>query len=270
MHDPIYRLAIAWQNVAYNQPPHPGFFIGDGMKEPPVPQIYLAGAPIVTPPPTTPPTATPTKAPTATPTTPPIATATPTKVPSLVEDLNGDNVVNMADIMMIAANFNAAITESNKQCDLNKDGAINMADIMQVSSKFNATSAAPSNIYEAEQGTISKGVLETLNAGYSGSGYVNFDNEVGSYVDITVNAALAGLYKLNFRYANGTTVNRPVEVKINNNVVVSSLDFNGTGDWTTWGTVSITANLNAGNNVIRVTGTTANGGPNLDYVEVSK
>ena len=30
MHDPQYRLAIAWQNVGYNQPPHPGFFLGDG------------------------------------------------------------------------------------------------------------------------------------------------------------------------------------------------------------------------------------------------
>ncbi len=39
MHDPQYRLAIAWQNVAYNQPPHPGFFLGDGMKPPPRPNI---------------------------------------------------------------------------------------------------------------------------------------------------------------------------------------------------------------------------------------
>ncbi len=31
MHDPQYRLSIAWQNVAYNQPPHPGFFLGDGL-----------------------------------------------------------------------------------------------------------------------------------------------------------------------------------------------------------------------------------------------
>ena len=30
MHDPQYRLAVAWQNVGYNQPPHPGFFLGDG------------------------------------------------------------------------------------------------------------------------------------------------------------------------------------------------------------------------------------------------
>ena len=44
MHDPQYRLAIAWQNVAYNQPPHPGFFLGDGMKPAPRPNITLVKA----------------------------------------------------------------------------------------------------------------------------------------------------------------------------------------------------------------------------------
>lgn len=39
MHDPQYRLSITWQNVAYNQPPHPSFFLGDGMKPPPRPNI---------------------------------------------------------------------------------------------------------------------------------------------------------------------------------------------------------------------------------------
>ncbi|GAA4635402.1 rhamnogalacturonan lyase [Actinoallomurus vinaceus] len=40
MHDTQYRTAIAWQNTAYNQPPHPSFFIGDGMAEPARPNIY--------------------------------------------------------------------------------------------------------------------------------------------------------------------------------------------------------------------------------------
>jgi rhamnogalacturonan endolyase len=39
MHDPQYRLSIAWQNIAYNQPPHTSFFIGEGMKQPPKPAI---------------------------------------------------------------------------------------------------------------------------------------------------------------------------------------------------------------------------------------
>ncbi|WP_317206615.1 rhamnogalacturonan lyase [Sphingobacterium sp. FBM7-1] len=34
MHDPVYRLSVAWQNVAYNQPPHTGFYLGTGMTLP--------------------------------------------------------------------------------------------------------------------------------------------------------------------------------------------------------------------------------------------
>jgi len=33
MQDSQYRVSIAWQNVAYNQPPHPSFYMGTGMKE---------------------------------------------------------------------------------------------------------------------------------------------------------------------------------------------------------------------------------------------
>ena len=29
MHDPVYRLGIAWQNVAYNQPAHTSYFLGE-------------------------------------------------------------------------------------------------------------------------------------------------------------------------------------------------------------------------------------------------
>ena len=44
MHDSQYRVAIAWQNTAYNQPPHPSFYLGAGMTVPPQPNIYLASA----------------------------------------------------------------------------------------------------------------------------------------------------------------------------------------------------------------------------------
>jgi len=39
MHDPQYRLSIAWQNVGYNQPPHTSFYLGKGMKKAPQPNI---------------------------------------------------------------------------------------------------------------------------------------------------------------------------------------------------------------------------------------
>jgi len=39
MHDPHYRLSVAWQNTAYNQPPHLGFYLGDGVDKAPIPNI---------------------------------------------------------------------------------------------------------------------------------------------------------------------------------------------------------------------------------------
>jgi rhamnogalacturonan endolyase len=39
MHDPVYRAGIAWQNTAYNQPPHTSFYLGHGMKNPARPNI---------------------------------------------------------------------------------------------------------------------------------------------------------------------------------------------------------------------------------------
>ncbi|MDO5576461.1 MAG: rhamnogalacturonan lyase, partial [Fibrobacter sp.] len=46
MHDPIYRMGVAWQNTAYNQPPHLGFYLGDGASKAPTPNIELAGTPV--------------------------------------------------------------------------------------------------------------------------------------------------------------------------------------------------------------------------------
>ncbi|WP_406635828.1 rhamnogalacturonan lyase [Pseudarthrobacter quantipunctorum] len=44
MHDTVYRTAVARENVAYNQPPHPSFFIGEGMETPGAPSVVYTGA----------------------------------------------------------------------------------------------------------------------------------------------------------------------------------------------------------------------------------
>lgn len=43
MHDPVYRLGIVWQNVAYNQPPHVGYYLGEGMQKPVRPAVKMIG-----------------------------------------------------------------------------------------------------------------------------------------------------------------------------------------------------------------------------------
>jgi rhamnogalacturonan endolyase len=48
MQDTQYRESLAAQNSAYNQPPHPSFYLGSGMSAPPAPNVFLAGvAPVV-------------------------------------------------------------------------------------------------------------------------------------------------------------------------------------------------------------------------------
>lgn len=43
MHDTQYRVQVAGQNMGYNQPPHPSFFLGNGMKKPATPTLRTPG-----------------------------------------------------------------------------------------------------------------------------------------------------------------------------------------------------------------------------------
>src|SRR5262245_11939343 len=122
--------------------------------------------------------------------------------------------------------------------------------------------------YEAESATIFHGAVESNHAGFSGSGFVNGDNEVGSYVQFGVSAASAGTATLAFRYANGTTLNRPMDITVAGSVVADEVSFAGTGAWSTWASRSVTVAVGAGSHTVRATATTAEGGPNLDFLDV--
>ncbi|WP_370740793.1 glycosyl hydrolase family 8 [Streptomyces sp. Ncost-T10-10d] len=130
--------------------------------------------------------------------------------------------------------------------------------------KASAVTAA----YEAENASLYQAAVATNHTGYSGTGFVDYTNVVGSSVEFTLNAT-AGSTSLAIRYANGTTTNRPMDISVNGTVVASGAAFNGTGSWDTWATKTITAQLVAGTNTIRATATSANGGPNLDYLDTA-
>ncbi|GHJ44165.1 hypothetical protein Cs7R123_15070 [Catellatospora sp. TT07R-123] len=121
--------------------------------------------------------------------------------------------------------------------------------------------------YQAENATIFHGVVEANHTGFTGTGFVNGDNETGSYTEFTVSAASAGSATLELRYANGTTGTRPAAVAVNG-ATVATPSFAPTADWDTWAVQNVTANLVAGTNTVRVTSTTANGGPNLDRLRL--
>ena len=123
--------------------------------------------------------------------------------------------------------------------------------------------------YEAENARISQGTVATNHAGFSGTGFVDMTNTTGSFVEWTVSVPLAGPATLAIRYANGTTTNRPMNISVNGTVVSAGRAFNGTGNWDTWATSTLSVPLAAGSNLIRATATTSNGGPNLDYIDLS-
>ena len=122
--------------------------------------------------------------------------------------------------------------------------------------------------YEAETATISQGAVAANHAGYSGSGFVDYTNVAGSYLQWTVNAPSAGPAGLSIRYANGTSANRPMDIAVNGTVVAAGRAFNPTADWDTWQTTTLTVPLVAGDNTVRATATGADGGPNVDFIDL--
>jgi Domain of unknown function (DUF5010)/DUF5010 C-terminal domain/Bacterial Ig-like domain (group 2)/Carbohydrate binding module (family 35)/Secretion system C-terminal sorting domain len=120
---------------------------------------------------------------------------------------------------------------------------------------------------QAEDAVFSGPKIATNNAGYNGTGFLDFTNNTGDYVKWTVSVPTAGNYELSFRYALPTG-SRPLDLRVNGSLVVSSMPFPATGTWTTWLNVSSTQALNAGVNEIMLTSNGANGG-NIDELVVT-
>jgi hypothetical protein len=130
------------------------------------------------------------------------------------------------------------------------------------------TYVAGVQLLEAEQAVLNGPVVASNHAGFTGSGFADYINPSGDYIEWTVNAATAGSFSLKFRYANGSTANRPLQLTVNGSTVNANLAFNVTGDWATWLVSSATANLVQGTNKIRLTAT-GSSGPNTDNLVVS-
>jgi hypothetical protein len=123
-------------------------------------------------------------------------------------------------------------------------------------------------LYQAENGSLYRAVTETTNRGFTGASYVNLNNEIGSYLEITVSTASAGMKTLIIRYANGTADDRPMKMYVNGNVAYGSLSLPPTGAWTAWKSQPTGVSLNAGDNIIRFESITSTGGPNVDWIAV--
>jgi hypothetical protein len=161
--------------------------------------------------------------------------------------------------------FVAVLLSTGCKKELPQPGGLAAHEESLALAQFGTLNTSSSTTYEAEQATLSGAVVATNQPGYTGTGFVDYVNATGDFIEWTVSAATAGSFSLEFRYANGGSVNRPLELRVNGVVVSASLAFSPTGGWSKWSVSAATASLIAGSNKIKLT-TNGSHGPNIDHL----
>lgn len=123
------------------------------------------------------------------------------------------------------------------------------------------------NKFQAEDGIIENAINESTNAGFAGTGYINFGTGT-STVKVPVYADAAGEYKLTLTYANGSNAVRSLSVKVGSGEA-QELEFATTANWTTYETKDIPVTLPLGASTITFATVGGNDGPNLDQLELT-
>jgi hypothetical protein len=131
------------------------------------------------------------------------------------------------------------------------------------------TGGSPATIQENEIGYCSAdGTIDNNHGGFTGEGFVNTVNASGNGINWKVDFPKDTTYTFTWRFANGSG-GRPAKLIVNDQELVSSINFTGTGLWTTWKVVSTSASINAGIADIRLEATTEGGLANIDFIEIS-
>lgn len=112
---------------------------------------------------------------------------------------------------------------------------------------FISMSIPAQTIDEAEEADdIYQGVIESEYKGFTGIGYVNYNNQAGSYIEWYISKADTGICNLAFCYAKGSTTDRQMKIVVNGVEIDTAMSFPGTGAWTTWVVDSIHIPLKSG------------------------
>jgi len=107
-------------------------------------------------------------------------------------------------------------------------------------------------------------VIATTNAGYTGSGFIDYVGE-GS-ASWSVNVPATASYNLTLRYGL-SGADRPLVLKVDGNTI-ATINFVSSPLWTTWKTKTVTLNLTAGQHTIALH-TSGLSGPNIDKVDLA-
>lgn len=139
------------------------------------------------------------------------------------------------------------------------------------SAKCFVTVTQPPAKIEAENAILVGGVVKNTNhTGFSGTGFIDKFEVVGSSVSFNVYAKFAGKHNVTLRYCNNMGNTRSVSIYINGLKIRKTALINLT-NWNTWADKTETLNLNLGSNTITYKyDESDNGFINIDFLSLSK
>lgn len=111
------------------------------------------------------------------------------------------------------------------------------------------------------------GIVENTHAGFSGSGYLNANNNAAATITWSVAISQAGDYSLTFVYANAGA-DRPADLMVGGVTQSANVSFPSTVDWSTWSRVTVVLSLEAGTHELRLDPLLSDGLANIDRLEV--
>lgn len=129
--------------------------------------------------------------------------------------------------------------------------------------------------FQAETGIIENAINESTNAGFAGTGYINFGTGT-STVQVPVYAETAGEYTMIMTYANGSGKARDLAIVAPGQCTAgiegckgaNIISFEATDKWTTYQTKETTIKFPQGASYITFATISGNDGPNLDQLEL--
>ena len=181
----------------------------------------------------------------------------------VIKDCNGDeNGDAYLDDCDVCVGGNTGKTACFIDCNGVVDGTAEVDDC-GVCVSGNTGKTACSSALQGEDFCTAAGVLEDKNEGFSGEGYLNLDNALGTSAKWYLVAEKADIYSIGLRYANGSATARGFSIEVNG-IELADVSGNPTGGWTTWTEEFVSLTLNVGVNEITVISSTSDGAPNID------
>ena len=265
MHDPIYRLGMSWQNTAYNQPPHLGFWLGSGdlptpdialTGEDPVPMLIKSGTSIQT-------VLLGDSIQTVSYTFKNCTSASASGLPSGITAVVSGSSLVISGTPTVAGTFDFTVTTSGGDGDAaSMSGTITVVDLASVTT----APASILSLVNAAYPDEGSGAYEEKNAGWIDSGYYNFTNSSDSYGIWKLNSKTATSASMTIRYANGGTAARHMNL-VWNGSSIGGVPFATTAAWTTYDSVTVSVILAKGLNTLKLSSMSSDGGPNVDQFE---